>query len=104
MHYDNYNSDDINEYNSQYNSGFEASTDQVAFVDYEGDGLWAFGILEMDATGKPQIRETIDRDSDLNKLVKRAVMDWGVDPTELLVSSCGREIALLALKGKKIGE
>jgi hypothetical protein len=36
--------------------------------------------------------------------VKRAVLDWGVDPTELLVSSCAREIAMLALKGKKIGD
>ena len=99
MHYDNYNSDE-----NEYNASFGTSTDQIPFVDYEGDGLWAFGILQMDSEGLPQIRETIDRDSDLNKLVKRAVWDWGVDPHELLVSSCGREIALLALKGKKIGE
>ena len=74
-------------------------------MDYEGDGLWAFGIIGYNAdTDSVEIRETLDRDSDLNKLVKRAVLDWGVDPRELLVSSCGREIALLALHGKKIGE
>jgi hypothetical protein len=98
MHYDNYNSYDSN------SSGYNTQNDQVAFIDYEGDGLWAFGILEMGADNIPEVRETIDRDSDLNKLVKRAVLDWGVDPTELLVSSCAREIAMLALKGKKIGD
>ena len=104
MHYDNYNSDDTNEYNSQYNSGFEASTDQVAFIDYEGNGLWAFGILEMGADNTPEVRETIDRDSNINNLVKRAIMDWGVDPTELMVSPCAREIATMALRDKKIGD
>ena len=98
MHYDNYNSYDSN------SSGYNTQNDQVPFVDYEGDGLWAFGILEMGADNIPEVRETIDRDSDINKLVKRAVLDWGVDPTELLVSSCAREIALMALKGKKIGD
>jgi len=98
MHYDNTDSYDTNDYNSP------SATDQVPFVDYEGDGLWAFGMLSVDEYGKPHINETLDRDGDLNKLVKRAVIDWGVDPRELLVSSCGREIALLALHGKKIGE
>jgi hypothetical protein len=98
MHYNNYNSD------SDYSGSNDTQNDQIPFVDYEGDGLWAFGILELGADNIPEVRETIDRDSDLNKLVKRAVIDWGVDPTELLVSSCAREIALLALNGKKIGD
>jgi len=98
MHYDNTDSYDTNDHNSP------SATDQIPFVDYEGDGLWAFGMLSVDEHGKPHINETLDRDGDLNKLVKRAVIDWGVDPRELLVSSCGREIALLALHGKKIGE
>lgn len=99
MHYNNDNSYDTNDYNSP------SATDQCPFVDYEGDGLWAFGIIGYNAdTDSVEIQETLDRDSDLNKLVKRAVLDWGVDPRELLVSSCGREIALLALQGKKIGE
>lgn len=98
MHYNHDNS-----YDSDYSSPF--ATDQAPFVDYEGDGLWAFGIMGYNPdTNSVEIRETLDRDSCLNKLVKRAVVDWGVDPRDLLVSSCGREIALLALNGKKIGE
>jgi hypothetical protein len=98
MHYNNYNSD------SDYNSGYDTQNDQVAFIDYEGNGLWAFGILEMGADNIPEVRETIDRDSNINTLVKRAIMDWGVDPTELMISPCAREIATMALRDKKIGD
>jgi len=98
MHYNNYNSD------SDYNSGYDTQNDQVAFIDYEGNGLWAFGILEMGADNIPEVRETIDRDSNINTLVKRAIMDWGVDPTELMISHCAREIATMALRDKKIGD
>ena len=99
MHHNNTNFD------SEFNGGNPTQNDQMAFIDYEGDGLWMFGI----ATHNYEIQdfaisEIIDRDGDLNKLVKRAVMDWGVDPYELWVSPCGREIALLALNGKKIGD
>jgi hypothetical protein len=98
MHYDNTNS-----YDNDYSS--PSATDQAPFVDYEGNGLWAFGIMGYNADADCiEVQETLDRDSCLNRLVKRAVVDWGVDPRELLVSSCGREIALLALHGKKIGE
>ena len=99
MHYNNTNPD------SEFNSGYNTQNDQMAFIDYEGDGLWMFGIATPNYEIQDfDIADIIDRDSDLNKLVKRAVMDWGVDPYELWVSPCGREIALLALNGKKIGE
>jgi hypothetical protein len=97
MHYNNTNSYD--------SDNTPSATDQCPFVDYEGNGLWAFGILGYNEdTDAVEIRETIDRDSCLNKLVQRAVLDWGVDPYELWVSPCGREVALLALNGKKIGD
>lgn len=86
---------------SNYESDTE--TDQIPFIDYEGMGLWIFGIHH-GASVKPEFEtsEIVDRDSDLNKLVGRAVRDWGVDPRELWVSPCAREIAVLALTGMKI--
>jgi len=85
---------------------YESNTgsDQIAFIDYEGMGLWIFGIHHGGAEEKPQIEtsEIIDRDSDLGILVTRAIYDWGVDPRELWVSPCAREIAVLALTGMKI--
>lgn len=94
----NYN---INNFSEKY----DTKNDQMAFIDYEGDGLWMFGIATPDyETQDFSIAEVIDRDSDLNKLVKRAVREWGANPHELWVSPCGREIALLALNGKNIGD
>lgn len=86
---------------SNYESDTE--TDQIAFIDYEGMGLWIFGIHHGGSV-KPEFEtsEIVDRDSDLTKLVGRAVRDWGVDPRELWVSPCAREIAVLALTGMKI--
>lgn len=82
----------------------DTDTDQIAFVDYEGNGLWVFGIHHGGAEEKPQIEtsEIIDRDSDLGILVSRAVYDWGVDPRELWVSPCAKELAVLGLTGMKL--
>ena len=102
MHYNNTNSDDMNEY--------ETLNDQLPFVDYDSHGLWMFGIMTPDHNSPDGIGcgmtvlQTIDRDSDLNKLVKRAVSEWGVEPNELWISPCARELAVMALRGMKIGE
>ena len=82
----------------------DTETDQIPFIDYEGMGLWIFAIHHGGENKKPQIEtsEIIDRDSDIGILVRRAIFDWGVDPRELWVSPCAKELSVLNLKGMKI--
>ena len=92
----------------QYETDYEGENtslpeDQVAFLDYGRDGMWIIGIMNPNEQGDRRLTEIIDEDSDINTLVKRAVYDWGVDPTELWVSPCAKEIATLTLTtGRRI--
>lgn len=77
--------------------------DQVAFLDYGHGGLWVIGIMNPHVNGPERIVDVLDEDSDINTLVKRAVHDWGVDPRELWVSPCAKEVATLTLTtGRRI--
>lgn len=68
------------------------NTDQMAFIDYEGDGEWIFGIMN------PQtltVTEVLDADECIHTLARRAVDSWGADPSELWLSPCAAILALL---------
>jgi hypothetical protein len=101
MHYDDEQYDTDHENYEDGNTPLPS--DQVAFLDYGNDGLWIVGIMNPHEQGDRRITEIIDEDSDINSLVKRAVYDWGVDPHELWVSPCAKEIATLTLTtGRRI--
>jgi hypothetical protein len=94
--------DDSDEEFQSSNTG-SGDGDQVAFLDYGRDGMWIIGIMNPNEQGDRRLTEIIDEDSDINTLVKRAVYDWGVDPHELWVSPCAKEIATLTLTtGRRI--
>lgn len=66
--------------------------DQMAFIDYEGDGEWIFGIMN------PQthtVTEVLDADQCIHTLARRAVDTWGANPADLWLSPCAAILALL---------
>jgi hypothetical protein len=70
----------------------EHGDDQMAFIDYEGDGRWILGIMN------PQTRavlDVVDEDECIHTLARRAVDAWGADPEELWLSPCAAILALL---------
>jgi hypothetical protein len=72
----------------------EQADDQMAFIDYEGDGKWILGIMN------PQTRtvlDVLDEDECIHTLARRAVDAWGADPTELWLSPCAAILALLGV-------
>ena len=86
-----------------YSSEADGLDDQVAFLDYGFGGSWVVGIMNPHKTGPDRLIDILDEDVDINSLVKRAVYDWGVDPNELWVSPCAKEVATLALTtGRRI--
>jgi hypothetical protein len=66
--------------------------DQMAFIDYEGDGQWIFGIMN---PRTHTITEVLDADECIHILARRAVDGWGADPDELWLSPCAAILALL---------
>jgi len=66
--------------------------DQMAFIDYEGDGQWIFGIMN---PRTHTITEVLDADTCIHILARRAVEGWGADPDELWLSPCAAILALL---------
>jgi len=73
--------------------------DQMAFIDYEGDGKWILGIMN------PQSRtvtEVLDADECIHTLARRAIDSWGADPEELWLSPCAAVLALLMGVGMEV--
>lgn len=73
--------------------------DQMAFIDYEGEGEWIFGIMN------PRTRtvtEVLDADECIHTLARRAVDSWGVDPDTLWLSPCAAVLALLMGVGMEV--
>lgn len=87
--------DDEHQY-SKINNNF------CAFVDYEGDGVWYLGIMDMSNPHKPVVADILDRDEEIHTLVRRAVYQWGVAIEELWVSPCGTMLGMLAGSGMAV--
>jgi hypothetical protein len=73
--------------------------DQHAVIDYLDNGLWGLCITSRETARAGSVDEIIDTDEDLNNLIIRSVRTWGVDPTELWVSECARELVHYNLSG-----
>lgn len=86
--------DNADKFNRVFGGMYESfgNDDQMAFIDYESDGEWIFGIMN------PRTRtvtEVLDADTCIHTLVRRAVDSWGADPEELWLSPCAAILALL---------
>ena len=94
MNYENADDFDRTFSNMQESFGDNDLGDQMAFIDYEGDGKWILGIMN------PQTRtvlDVLDEDECIHTLARRAVDGWGADPTELWLSPCAAILALLGV-------
>jgi len=74
-------------------------SDQHAVIDYLDNGFWGLCITSRETARAGSVDEIIDTDEDLNNLIIRSVRTWGVDPTELWVSECARELVHYNLSG-----
>jgi hypothetical protein len=66
--------------------------------------MWGLCLATRQAAREGMVDEIIDKDTDLNTLILRAVKDWGCNPHELWVSECAREIVSYTLNDKDLGE
>jgi hypothetical protein len=66
--------------------------------------MWGLCLATRNAAREGMVDEIIDKDTDLNTLILRAVKDWGCNPHELWVSECAREIVSYTLNDKDLGE
>jgi hypothetical protein len=85
------NADDFNRVFCGMQESF-GDDDKMAFIDYEGDGQWIFGIMN---PRTHTITEVLDADTCIHILARRAVEGWGADPDELWLSPCAAILALL---------
>lgn len=82
-----------------YDSYNKFSNDQHAVIDYLDNGLWGLCIASRETARAGTVDEIIDTDEDLNNLIIRSVRTWGVDPHELWVSECARELVKHNISG-----
>lgn len=75
------------------------SDDQHAIIDYIDNGLWGLCLTTRETARTGSVDEILDTDEDLNSLITRSVRTWGVDPRELWVSECARELVSYNLSG-----
>jgi hypothetical protein len=87
-----------------YTNAYENSYTKHAIIDYIDRGMWGLCLATREAAREGMVDEIIDKDTDLNSLILRAVKDWGCNPHELWVSECAREIVSYSLNDKNIGE
>ena len=86
--------DNADEFNQVFGGMQESfgDDDQMAFIDYEGDGVWIFGIMNPKTF---TVTDVLDEDTCIHTLARRAVDSWGADPEELWLSPCAAILALL---------
>ena len=83
-------------HDSDYNN---FGDDQHAVIDYICDGLWGLCVTSRNTARAGMVDEIIDTDEDLNNLIIRSVRTWGVNPRELWVSECARELVAYNISG-----
>lgn len=68
----------------------------IAFVDYDADGLWMFGYVHFNKNKKIT---PIDRDEDIEVLIKRVVYFWNIEPNDLWISETASFISAIKMSG-----
>ena len=86
-----------------YQNHYEETQQQHTIIDYIEDGEWGLCLATRESAREGMIDEIIDRDTNLNNLILRAVKEWGCNPHELWVSECAREVVSYSLNGRDIG-
>jgi len=74
-------------------------TDQMAFIDYDGNGEWIFGVMNPQTL---KVTEVLDASECIHTLARRAVDSWGADPDTLWLSPCAAVLALLMGVGMEV--
>ena len=73
----------------------------IAFIDYDSDGLWMFGYVLFDKNKNKKITP-IDRDTDIEILVKRVVYFWNIEPNDLWISETASFISAIKMSGMSV--
>ena len=92
-----------------YQDSYNETEKKHAVIDYISDGEWGLCLVTREDAlaaqeGNMDGVVELDRDTNLNSLILRAVKEWGCNPHELWVSECARELVSRSLDGRKIGE
>lgn len=78
-------------------------TDSVNyFVDYADNGKWILGCVAEGDSVTMENATVLDTDTDINKIVRRAVFSWDIPVYELWLSPCATEVAVLMSYGLQI--
>jgi len=89
-----------------YQDSYEIESQKKhAIIDYSSDGEWALCLATREDAIAAQEGNLdgiveLDRDTNLNSLILRAVKEWGCNPHELWVSECARELVSRSLNGQ----
>ena len=71
----------------------------VPYIDYDGDGLWVFGLLRFDKNRNKNF-EPLEKGDDIEELVQRIVEVWNIEATKLWVCELGTYILQSEVSGK----
>lgn len=63
----------------------------VPYIDYDGDGLWVFGLLKFDKNRDKKF-EPIEKGDDIKELIERVVERRRIDAKNLWVCELGTYI------------
>ena len=87
-----------------YKDSYEIESEKKhAIIDYIEAGEWGLCLATKTTVGSGMVDTILDRDTNLNNLILRAVKEWGCSPQELWISECAREVVSYSLNGRKIG-
>ena len=87
-----------------YQDSYQTESEKKhAIIDYIEGGEWGLCLATRDSAREGMVDQIIDRDTNLNNLILRAVKEWGCNPHELWVSECAREVVSYSLNKRKIG-
>ena len=60
----------------------------VPYIDYDGDGLWVFGLLQFDKNRNKKF-EPLEKGNDIKELIERVVEVQNIDAKNLWVCELG---------------
>ena len=60
----------------------------VPYIDYDGDGLWVFGLLKFDKNRNKKF-EPLEKGDDIKELIERVVEVQNIDAKKLWVCELG---------------
>jgi len=79
-----------------------SNNSSIAFIDYDDEGSWLFGYVQFATDGGIKKITPIDRDEDIEILVKRAVYFWNIEPNDLWISETASLLSAMKMSGKGV--